>query len=109
MDPLENPESLMTSRRKRQREDQIVYYQSIKRELNIRLGRLKVKSEGPTRLTYAGFREGLEHLKIETRLTDERFTSVRGECEIVTLKVHRLYLEFHPNLPPWEGCYHILN
>ncbi len=30
---------------------------------------------------------GLEHLKIETRLIDERFASVMGECEIVTLKV----------------------
>ena len=24
----------------------------------------------------------LEHLKIETRLTDEQFASVKGECEI---------------------------
>jgi hypothetical protein len=38
--------------------------------------RLKVKTEGSTRLTYTGFRGGLEHLKIETRLTDERFESV---------------------------------
>jgi hypothetical protein len=33
----------------------------------------------------------LEHLKIKTRLIDERFASVMGECVIVTLKVHRLY------------------
>jgi hypothetical protein len=32
---------------------------------------------------------GLEHLKIETRLIDERFVSVMGECEIVTLKVRQ--------------------
>ena len=38
--------------------------------------RLKVKSEGSTRLGYTGFREGLEHLKIETRLINERFVSV---------------------------------
>jgi hypothetical protein len=53
--------------------------------------RLKAKAEGSTRLTYTGLRGGLKHLKIETRLIDERFASVMGECEIVTLKVHRLY------------------
>jgi hypothetical protein len=48
----------------------------------------KTKTEGSTRLTYTGFRGGLdslEHLKIETRLIHERFASVMGECEIVTL------------------------
>jgi hypothetical protein len=44
--------------------------------------RLKDKSEGSTRLTYTGLVGGLEHLKIETRLIDERFTSVMGECVI---------------------------
>ena len=40
--------------------------------------RLKGKAEGVhTRLS-----EGLEHLKIETRLIDERFESVMGECVI---------------------------
>ena len=34
---------------------------------------------------------GLEHLKKETRLIDERFASAMGECMIVTLKVLRLY------------------
>ena len=38
---------------------------------------------------------GLEHLKIETSLIDERFPSVMGECEIATLKVSRLYLELY--------------
>ena len=52
--------------------------------------RLKAKAEGSTRLGYTGLRGGLEHLKIETRLLDERFASVMGECEIVTLKVRRL-------------------
>jgi hypothetical protein len=33
----------------------------------------------------------LEDLKIETRLIDERFSIVMGECEIVTVKVCRLY------------------
>ena len=42
--------------------------------------RLKTKDEGSTRLVYTGFIGGLEHLKIETRLIDERFPSVMGEC-----------------------------
>ena len=68
------------------------------RELNRRLiyecrcdERLKTKSEKSTRLSYTGLVGELEHLKIETRLIDERFSSVMGECEIVTLKVSRLY------------------
>ena len=44
--------------------------------------RLKTKSEGSTRLTYTGFLEGLEHLKIETRLIDENFASVMDDCVI---------------------------
>ncbi len=46
----------------------------------------------------ARFRGGLEHLKIETRLIDERFASVMGECVIVTLKVRRLYQKVNPKL-----------
>jgi hypothetical protein len=38
--------------------------------------RLKTKSEGSTLLSYTGFLGGLEHLKIETRLIDEKFASV---------------------------------
>jgi len=34
---------------------------------------------------------GLEHLKIETRLIDERFASVMGECVILTPQVRRRY------------------
>ncbi len=44
--------------------------------------RRKVKAEGSTRLTYTLLRGGLEYRKIETRLTDERFESVMGECVI---------------------------
>jgi hypothetical protein len=51
--------------------------------------RLKTKAEESTRLAYTGFHGGLEHLKIETRLIDEKFTSVMVECVIVTVKVHR--------------------
>ena len=42
--------------------------------------RLKAKVEGSTRLVHTGLIEGLEHLKIETRLTNERLASVMGEC-----------------------------
>jgi hypothetical protein len=89
-----------------------VYYESIKREVNRRLiyecrcdERLKPQGEGSTRLSWTGFRGGLEHLKIETRLIDERFPSVMGECEIVTVKVSRLYLQLYVKLPPWPSCY----
>jgi hypothetical protein len=65
----------------------VVYYESIKRELQRRPKyecrcdvRLKTKAEGSTRLAYTGLLGGLEHLKIETRLIDERFASVMGEC-----------------------------
>jgi hypothetical protein len=44
--------------------------------------RLKAKAEGSTRLAYTGLRGGLEHLKIETWLIDERFASEMGECVI---------------------------
>jgi hypothetical protein len=43
--------------------------------------RPKVKDEGSTRLTYTGLYGGLEHLKIETRLKDERFESVEENVE----------------------------
>jgi hypothetical protein len=65
-----------------------VYYESIKRELKRRLiyengydERLKTKNEESTRLTDTGLVVELEHLKTKTRLKDEKFASVRGECE----------------------------
>ena len=76
----------------------IVCYETIKRELNKRLiyecrcdERLKPKAERSTRLAYTVMRGGLGHLRIETRLIDERFASAMGERVIVTLKVRRLY------------------
>ena len=36
-----------------------------------------------------GFCEGLEHLMIETRLIDESFARVMGECVILMVQVHR--------------------
>jgi hypothetical protein len=64
----------------------LVYYESMNRELKTRPiydcrcdERLKTKAEESTRLTYTGWIEELEHLKIETRLIDEMFASVMGE------------------------------
>ncbi len=63
-----------------------VYYGEIKRETKRILiyesrcnERLKSKDEGSTLLTYTGLCGGLENPKIETRLRDERFESVKGE------------------------------
>jgi hypothetical protein len=44
--------------------------------------RLKTKSEESTRLVYTGLFGELEHLKIKTRLIDEKCASVMGECVI---------------------------
>jgi hypothetical protein len=44
----------------------------------------EVKVKGSTRLSYTGLLGGLEHLKIETSLIDEKFVSVM--CEYVFLK-----------------------
>ena len=44
--------------------------------------RLKANAEGSTHLTYTGLCCGLEHLKMKTRLIDERFPSAMGECVI---------------------------
>ena len=64
-------------------------HESINRELKIRPiyecrcdERLKPKGEESTCLTYTGLLGELEHLKIEMRLMDEKFTSVMGECVI---------------------------
>ncbi len=65
-----------------------VYYESITREAKRRLTyeyrcdeRLKTKNEESTRLTDTGLVVELEHLKTKTRLKDEKFANVRGECE----------------------------
>jgi len=64
----------------------VLYYESIKRELKIRPiyecrcdERLKTKPKEFTRHTYTGLIEGLEHLKIEARLIDEKIANVMGE------------------------------
>jgi hypothetical protein len=64
----------------------VVYYESIKRELQIRCiyecrcdERLQTKTKEFTRLAYTGLVVELEHLKIETRLIDEKFVNVMGK------------------------------
>jgi hypothetical protein len=66
-----------------------VYYGSRKREIKRKPisecrsdERLKAKAEESTRLGYTGILGELEHLKIKTRLIDEMFPSVMGECVI---------------------------
>ena len=44
----------------------------------------KTKTEKSTSLVYTGFHGELEHLKIKTRLINEKFTSVMGECVTVS-------------------------
>jgi hypothetical protein len=68
---------------------QVVYYESMKRKLQTRPvydcrydERLKPKDDESTCLAYTGLIEELEYLKIETRLIDEKFPSVIGECVI---------------------------
>jgi hypothetical protein len=63
-----------------------VYYESRKEELKTRPiyecrcdERLKTKDEKSTHLTYTELFGELEHLKIKTRLIDEKFVSVMGE------------------------------
>ena len=66
----------------------VVYYESIKRELKIRGiyecrcdERLLTKTKRFSRLPYTGLVLELEHLKIETRLINERFVNTMGECK----------------------------
>jgi hypothetical protein len=65
----------------------VVYYESMKRNLKIKPiyecrcnGRLQGKRF--THLSHTGLVVELDHLKIKTRLTNEKFVSVKGECEI---------------------------
>jgi hypothetical protein len=67
----------------------VVDYESTKRELKRRLiyeyrcdERLKTKNEESPLLSDTELVVELEHLKTKTRLIDEKFANVRGECEI---------------------------
>jgi hypothetical protein len=66
----------------------VVYYKSIKRKLKIKpmyecrcdeSERLQTKTKKITCLSYTGLVVELEHLKIKTRLTNEKFVSVKGD------------------------------
>ena len=46
--------------------------------------RLQTKTKEFKRLAYTGLVLELEHLKIETRLTIDKFASVMGECVFLT-------------------------
>ncbi len=66
-----------------------VYYESMKRKLKIKPiyecrcnGRLQTKRF--MHLAHTGLVVELEHLKIKTRLTNEKFASVKGECRLVS-------------------------
>ncbi len=65
---------------------EFVYYESIQGEIQTKPiyecrcdDRLKPEGEESTLLGYTGLIGELEHLKIETRLKDEKFASVMGE------------------------------
>ncbi len=64
----------------------VVYYESLNREIQTKPiyefrcdERLQTKSEVFTRLGCTLLCAELEHLKIDTRLIDEKFVSVKGE------------------------------
>jgi hypothetical protein len=74
--------------------------------------RLKTTTEESTRLSYTGFLGELEHLQIKTRLIDEKFASVMGECDL-DLRVIRkpvalartrttLILSCEEDVTPWK-------
>ncbi len=48
----------------------------------VRDERLQTKTKRFTRLSYTVLVVELGHLKTKTRLTNEKFASVKGECEI---------------------------
>ena len=77
----------MDKTRKGQELHSFVYYESMKRKLKIKPiyecrcnGRLQTKrfSHLVTCLSHTGLVVELEHLKIKTRLTNEKFPSVKG-------------------------------
>jgi hypothetical protein len=64
----------------------VVYYETINRDLKISCvyecrcdERLQSKTKEFTILTYTGLVVELEHLQIETRLINEKFTKAMGE------------------------------
>ena len=80
-----------------------VYYESIKQELKIRPiyecrcdERLQTNSKEFTRLAYTGLIGGLEHLKIETRLINEKIANALGECDLDVIGAPSKLTYCHP-------------
>ena len=91
--------SVRYDERRKTKAKEFVYYESIKREIKKRPiyecrcnERLQTKVKEFTRLGYTGFLGGLKHLKIETRLINEKIANAL--CEYVLLR-HNLRWE------PW--------
>jgi hypothetical protein len=73
-------------------------------------GRVKVKVEGSTRPVYTGLSGGLEHLKIETRLIDERCASLkqnrgRGKKKLFFLSFFIIFFNFTEEEFPLLKCW----
>ncbi len=60
--------------------ESVVYYEGIKGKVQRRPIYECRCDERSTRLTYTGLLGELDYLKIETRLINEKFVSVMGEC-----------------------------
>jgi hypothetical protein len=80
----------------------VVYNETIKRESKIKPNsecrcdeRLESKVEESTRLSDTGLFGELEHPKIKTRLTDEKFASVMGECDVNKPEGGGIFLHSH--------------
>ncbi len=57
------------------------FYEKIKPIYECRCNE-RLQTKRFTRLAHTGLVVELEHLKIKSRLTNEKFVSVKGECEI---------------------------
>ena len=51
--------------------------------------RLKTKTEGSTRLAYTGLLGGLQHLKIEMRLIEQKFASVMLDLTFMSVVYYK--------------------
>jgi hypothetical protein len=54
----------------------------------------RLQSKRFTCLSHTGLVVELEHLKIKTRLTKEKFASLKGECEFVCHALKDFHLPF---------------
>ena len=79
-----------------------IYYEQLKREVQrIHISvcrcneRLKVKTDGSKELVYTGLSGDVEHITIQTRLTDESFKCVMGECDLEYICVPSTFSLIH--------------